>query len=45
MNKCDFCEKMKPNGKCFWDLHAARETDCKRAIKKMMKVMKHKNKK
>ena len=41
MNKCDFCEKSSPNGKCFWSSQTARESDCKKAIKRMMEVLKN----
>lgn len=46
MNKCDFCEKYNSNkGKCFWSSQTARESDCKKAIQRMMEVLKKGNKK
>lgn len=40
MNKCDFCTKSSPDGKCFWNSHVAREDDCKKAIKNMVEALK-----
>lgn len=40
MKKCDFCEKSNPNGKCFWSSQYAREDYCKKAIQRMMEVLK-----
>lgn len=39
MKKCDFCTKSSPTGKCFWSSNAAREPDCKKAIKKMIESL------
>ena len=47
MRKCDFCTKSLPNGECWW-MGSARESDCKKAIKLMVKTLegnKSKNKK
>ncbi len=38
--KCDFCEKSLPNGKCYWSSQCSREDDCRKAIKRMMSVIK-----
>jgi hypothetical protein len=45
MNKCTFCEKSNPNGKCFYSSQTARESYCKIAIQRMMKVLEKGNKK
>lgn len=42
MTKCDFCTKLLPNGKCFWTT-VAREVDCKKAIERMVEVLKNSN--
>ena len=39
MNKCDFCTKSSPDGKCFWSSTVAREDDCREAIKQMVKAL------
>lgn len=39
MNKCSFCTKSSPRGKCFWSSQVAREDDCKKAIKKMSEAL------
>lgn len=44
MTKCDFCLKSLPNGECWW-LGIAREHDCKKAIKLMVKALKGSNSK
>lgn len=38
MTKCDFCIKSH-EGKCFWNFQSERETDCKEAIKLMIKTL------
>lgn len=40
MTKCDFCTKSDGNGKCFWCLQSARESDCEKAIKRMIEALK-----
>lgn len=39
MKKCDFCTMSSPDGKYFWTLQAAREDDCKEAIKRMSEAL------
>lgn len=39
MTKCDFCTQSDSNGKCHWSMQGFREDDCKKAIKKMIKVL------
>lgn len=39
MNKCDFCIKSSPNGKCFYSLQSLREKYCEQAIKNMIKAI------
>lgn len=43
MTKCDFCKMSSPNGKCFWLSQAAREDDCRKAIKLMVEALKSNN--
>lgn len=39
MTKCDFCTKSDSKGKCFWDTMVGRESDCKKAINKMIEAL------
>lgn len=39
MNKCDFCIKSSPNGKCMYSLQSSREKYCEQAIKNMIKAL------
>lgn len=39
MTKCDFCEMSSPKGKCHWSLQASRESDCRKAIERMVKAL------
>ena len=39
MKKCDFCEKSSPSGKCTWSIPSCRDSDCRKAIKRMMEVL------
>ena len=39
MNKCDFCTKSSPNGRCFWAYQTERENDCSKAIDKMARAL------
>lgn len=41
MTKCNFCPKSSPEGKCYWDLPAHRDSDCRKAIETMMKAFKN----
>ena len=43
MTKCDFCKMSSPILKCYWTSQALREEDCKKAIKKMTKVLSGRN--
>lgn len=38
MNKCYFCEKSTPEGKCWWAIQSWRENDCRKAIERMIKA-------
>ena len=38
MNKCNFCEKSSPEGKYWWTIQACRESDCRKAIERMIKA-------
>ena len=38
MNKCNFCEKSTPEGKCWWAIQEWREDDCRKAIERMISV-------
>ena len=39
MNKCNFCIKSSPNGKCMYSLQSSREKYCEQAIKNMIKAL------
>jgi len=41
MNKCDFCTKSSPDGKCYWVSQGSREDDCEKAIQRMIEVLKN----
>ena len=41
MTKCDFCKRSGPDGNCFWSSQSARENDCEKAIKLMIKTLKN----
>lgn len=38
MTKCDFCT-MYHNGKCFWTSVTTAESDCEKAIERMIKAL------
>lgn len=38
MTKCDFCTMSDSKGKCFYYSKRAAESDCKKAINRMMQV-------
>ena len=41
MKKCNFCTQSSPDGKCYWSSQAAREDDCRKAIKVMTEALKN----
>lgn len=41
MTKCDFCTKSDSKGNCFWTLQGNRESDCEKAIERMVKALKN----
>ena len=41
MTKCDFCVNSLPNGQCRWTFFSLRESDCKKAIEKMVETLKN----
>ena len=41
MNKCDFCTKSTPDGKCYWTSLINRERDCEKAIQRMTEALKN----
>lgn len=39
MTKCDFCTKSDSKGNCYWSFQSARESDCRKAIEKMIEAL------
>ena len=41
MTKCDFCTKSDEKGRCSWSMQTLKESDCKKAIKRMVEALKN----